>query len=621
MGGPVIAAREGIYCIGIGDELENILVIPLRTLDGKPWWPAGAVAELAALLKRLFEVCPMTGQFFQYDSEILSQYGLRDRSAPWRDTNLLHKATNENDHRHGLGAITRRFFDCPIYKQDADGKDTATEAESSDVLHERCARDVLTTMRAARILGPAVEYFGTRAQYETDSAMAVVCRDMSELGVPLRLERLAELTAHYEKEAKRTEASFRELAALGAGFNPRAWQQLHRLVYDEWGYLPAIVKSGQEYDESLHEIEDASTKRSALVALIDRGDMDPEHEAVLWKLLEFKQVEKTRSTLSNLKVYPHPNRQWAAEGFGIAYPEWRSDVIPTGRLVARRFPMQLLQKRAYGGKNVLSVFEAPPGYRLVGGDWHQVELKLYAIFANDAYLLKAVREGLDPHTLNAASLIAKGHPVLEVYARLVDGPADFLKYFRQYAKIAAFREIYGGSDTVGIFHGMRAEINKVTGERLFPDLTQKDVDEGHESWHELHPETRAHQQEAVREWRRTGCVRSPILDRRARYFFEEDVNAITNMRIQGSAAALANRQTLAVRRWLGHRGQGGQVGAGAGDWSGLCLQIHDDQRMLVKEELAEEAARVFDEAGRFTYTNQAGATMGFSCDVEVTQTM
>lgn len=81
---------------------------------------------------------------------------------------------------------------------------------------------------------------------------------------------------------------------------------------------------------------------------------------------------------------------------------------------------------------------APPGHKMVGADLDQVELRLYAGISGDKILNEAFAKGLDPHSLNAASMFYKKRKeaLMQTYEWIVGLPLEFaLKYLQKAGKV------------------------------------------------------------------------------------------------------------------------------------------------------------------------------------------
>lgn len=148
-----------------------------------------------------------------------------------------------------------------------------------------------------------------------------------------------------------------------------------------------------------------------------------------------------------------------------------------------------------------------------------------------------------------------------------------------------FLVLYGG-EKEKLYSVMSADRDKVTGELTFKDLTPDECLFWYDNWHDSHPWTHQWHVRTADEVKKTGCIRVPILDNRARWFIHgaSKKNAIPNHQIQGSAASLANdcllkiAEAIPFRAWSPH--------------SGLCLQVHDDIKVIVPENRAEQAAAI-----------------------------
>lgn len=277
--------------------------------------------------------------------------------------------------------------------------------------------------------------------------------------------------------------------------------------------------------------------------------------------------------------------------------EWRE--VKKGVLVAadrvRRFA-QLSQR---------TLIVAPPGHVLVGADYKQIELRLYAQVAQDQLILRALREGLDPHSLNAATLLANSESdLMAQYNRVEHSSADFREYWRNIAKRFAFLEIYGGEEG-RLFSVMSADRDKATGKKSFPKLTPGDVEVWHERWHAFHPETRAWHDRCHAFQRAHFYSGVDGLDYRKRFFpgGVSKKNAVPNMTIQGKAASIANRGLIRLDEAIPHRGW---------SWySGVVLQVHDFLCAVVPKERERDARNLIAEC---MYYEEAG--MAYPVDVK-----
>ncbi len=248
--------------------------------------------------------------------------------------------------------------------------------------------------------------------------------------------------------------------------------------------------------------------------------------------------------------------------------------------------------------NTRAIVCAPPGYTLIGADYAAVELRIYAIMAQDALLLDAIYTGKDPHALNYATMMAR-HPgeVMTWYERVKTSPETVKKYLRNIAKRFAFLVIYGGQKDQ-LYKTMAADRNP-DGTRSFPDLKPNDCAIWFDNFHRSHPETRRWHEAVVRAWTAHGFV-ATIIDGRRRFFIGGlDPTAMPNMTIQGSAAAVANRAMITIAERCPHRGWGSMAGP--------ILQVHDYIGLQVPDARVKEAEELLDFAMPYTHNGMTFA--------------
>lgn len=625
-----------VRCVGLGaviDGEEQVIVVPFRWMDGRDYWPRADLKRRAArAVRAVLDSCKLIAHNGAFDSLVCTRVGLMtNRRGRWFDTMIAHHDTDHNDLPHTLGFVTTRFLETPMWKQDVDHKDANCERDSD--LHLYNARDVLCTLRIAYPLRDRVAACATGTQFSVDTNVAPTAREMQRLGVFINEYERGRLSVKFNKLtytlSNKFKAQVRKISKNVEDINPGSPQQLASWLYDEMGLDPVINTQGYEFQDG----DSASTSAEALIRLIANGVTDEVADA-LDTLMQFKACEKLRSTyVDNLHVrqvddFNHLpkvkaarfllNREdveayagnqdipikEAAKAIGkwhemlpergllsIINPTWKIHVVPTGRWSSSP-NVQNWPARAWGGVNTRSMIVAPPGHVIVGADYAQIELRLYALQSGDEFLLRAFsgeRGGkpIDPHTLNAATLLTKDDSeegIWREYDRINQMDPDEKKYYRTVAKRFVFLEAYGGEEEK-LFSVMSSERDKATNELVFPDIVPEDCDRWHKNWHRLHPWTKQWQNRCARFQRAHGFVET-LIDGRKRYFLggPNKKNAVPNHTIQGSAAAICNQAVLKIAEEIPF-----------GCWSpytGLCLQVHDYIGVYVPVEKAEEAGRI-----------------------------
>lgn len=631
-----------VRCVGLGatiDGREWVIVVPFRWMDGREYWPSRDLKRRALLaVRRVMDGCRLVAHNGLFDTGVCLRVGLMgDDLKTWFDTMIAHHDTDSNDLPHDLGFVSTRFLEAPMWKADVDHKAAANVARDED-LHVYNARDVLSTMRIEPPLADRISRCVTGEQFAIDTDLAPIARDMGlRIGLVVNEHIRGRMSKRFNRLTTDFRAQFQGLVAndsrcrdLG-DINPRSPPQVQEWLFDRLGYTPTLNPQGYEWGG---EDDKAATSMPALIKLIEMG-VDPNTEEAINILLQFRACETLRGRyIDNLPVRyidefnslpkAPPAGIDGQEIFGerdllsIINPNWKIHVVPSGRWSsepnaqnwpARAFGFPLRR----GGKvvvdadgkaikvptNMRRMVVAPPGHVIVGADYKQVELRLYAVQADDALVLKAFREGLDAHTLNAATLfVPETNPteadILREYWHIEKGVSkDERKYLRTIAKRFVFLEAYGGEEGK-LFQVMSAERDKATQELVFPGIKPKDTSIWHERWHTLHPETKKWQARCAADERRQGYV-DTLLDHRRRYFVggANKKNAIPNHTIQGSAAAIMNRAVLRLAE---------EIPFGKWSrWTGLCLQVHDYVGLFVPEDRAEEAQAIVKKCMDWSY--------------------
>jgi len=540
------------------------------------------------------------------------------RPAFYGNTMVAHHDTSHSELPHDLGFVAARFFESPRWKDDADSK--TVDGVDDYWLHLYCAKDVLGEMRLIAPLSEQVNQEGTALALGTDLQLAPVARDMGILGLNIHEETRHKFFHTLDAAGTERAHDIRRITGI-SDFNPNAFKQVSKYLYVTKGLSPPYATDGREWEELAEDDEvpvdtsdpevilaKAATNELSLLRLLELG-VDDHTRQFIELLLSYRGIQKCKSTYVGLKrddetgsiIDTHRVRgfiqteTWGShENLSILHPSWKIHVTPTGRWATspnvQNWPERVvynvdLYKKTDGKDGILNtraMVKAPEGYVLVGADYAAIELRLYAVMAQDKLLLDAIFTGKDPHCLNYATMMAKTPGDLQKwYDRVDKADPKVRKYLRLIAKRFGFLVIYGGQKDK-LYRTMAGDRNP-DGSRSFPDLKPADVEMWFDNWHKGHPETRRWQEAVVRAWSSHGFVAS-ILDGRRRFFIGGlDATAMPNMTIQGSAASIANRAMIKIAAACPHRGWG--------ELAGPVLQVHDFiglQVPLSRQKEAEE---------------------------------
>lgn len=584
-----------IRCIGLGNKQTGIFIcVPWRWMNGQDYWTDQAEAQrVFRAVRGVMENCPLGGHNFAFDVGVLEREGFISKEASerlYKDSMIAHHNTDECDCDHDLGFVASRCLEFPLHKNDVDHKVVGNEARDQDLWLYNM-KDVFVTEAAIEWTEDRVARLGTSAQNAIDLKKAQIARRMSWLGLcihePTRLEMSKALGADIEK----FEGQIRSIC--GRDVNPQSPQQVAAWLYDEKGHMPRLNSRGKEWTED----DTRGTSADALLALWDSG-VDEDTEKFIDAILAHRArtTLKTRYT-DNLDSYLEP--AWGDE-YRRYHASFGVHQVPSGRMNTKPNVQNWPKSAAI---NMRSMLWAPPGHVIVEADYAQLEVRGYAVASGDRYMLKALREGMDLHNLNAATLFAPDgseasimatYEKFEVMRKAAkeEGCDPAVKnqyaFIRLVAKIFCFLEEYGGTADK-LFHTMRGMRNKATGDRLFKNLKPEFINECHQRFHNAHPECHVWQRNVLAGLRDYGYVADRILGRK-RYFPGGPTkrNAPINHTIQALASSVADRGLLRLVDRI-------PFGSWS-PWTGVFLQVHDQIAAYVPEARAEEAVAIFEEA-------------------------
>ena len=204
--------------------------------------------------------------------------------------------------------------------------------------------------------------------------------------------------------------------ACGETFNINSPKQLGVILFEKLGLASSKkTKTGYSTDESVLE------------------SLKNEHKVVPL-LLKYREAFKLHSTyiepLLELGLKDSENR---------VFSSFLHTGTTTGRLSSKNPNLQNIPVGAFSDIQIRKAFVASDGYKLVGVDYSQIELRLLAHFSQDEALVNAFKQDLDIHLQTAIKIFGE----------------DEAKDKRAIAKTINFGLLYGMgskklSDTLGI---------------------------------------------------------------------------------------------------------------------------------------------------------------------------
>ncbi len=231
-------------------------------------------------------------------------------------------------------------------------------------------------------------------------------------------------TFKYEVAQEITTLTGQIHAASGSVFNLNSTKQLGVVLFETLG-LPHGKKTKTGY----------STDEQVLEGLRHEHPIIP-------LLLQYREYHKLYSTYIEPLIALAQN-----DPASRIYTSFVQTGTATGRLSSKNPNLQNIPVKTALGMRIREAFVAPPGKKLIGIDYSQIELRLLAHFSGDAVLVNAFNEGHDIHMQTAIALFGEAEAASK----------------RNIAKTVNFGLLYGMgqkklSDTLGIMTKEAKEI-------------------------------------------------------------------------------------------------------------------------------------------------------------------
>ena len=347
---------------------------------------------------------------------------------------------------------------------------------------------------------------------------------MENEGIKVDVKKLEELKI---KNKVFVSSLHEKICALAQGeFNLNSPKQLGEVLFEKLG-LKSSKKTKTGY----------STNESVLQKL------KADHE-IIPLILEYREAFKLQSTyiepLLALGLEQEDNR---------IHTSFLQTGTATGRLSSKNPNLQNIPVRSESGKEIREAFIARDGYKLVGIDYSQIELRLLAHFSQDEALVNAFNSGLDVHMQTAIKIFGEEEAANK----------------RNIAKSINFGLIYGmGSKKLAATVGITTKEAKVYIESYF------------EAFSSVKPYLKSIEEKSVED----GFVKT-LLNRRRLFdyssvggmqkaaFLREAVNTV----FQGSAADLIKLSMNKIHKKYKNN-----------EDVKMLLQIHDELIFEIKED-------------------------------------
>ncbi|NMC09213.1 hypothetical protein GYA44_02710, partial [Candidatus Microgenomates bacterium] len=213
---------------------------------------------------------------------------------------------------------------------------------------------------------------------EVEVPISQVLSKMEKRGIKIDIDYLSGLN---DNVLKKVESLSKEIFdTVGHEFNINSPKQLSDILFNELG---------------LQSNKKLSTRESVL------NDLVGTHPCIE-KILEYRELNKIYST------YTNPLLQMARENDeGAIHTDFKQTGTSSGRLSSVNPNMQNLPAQGEWAEKLRKAFVARDGFKFVGMDYSQIELRIMADMSKDDLLIEDFKNDLDIHRSTASRILDK----------------------------------------------------------------------------------------------------------------------------------------------------------------------------------------------------------------------
>ena len=403
-----------------------------------------------------------------------------------------------------------------------------SQVEISRASDYACA-DADMTLRLAELLGAELHQQELWQLFsEVEMPLVPVLVGMGRNGVALDTDLLRRMSHRLGERLLKLETGI--FSNVGHHFNINSPQQLGSVLFEELK-LPPGRKTKGGYSTGAPVLEEL------------RGE-----HPVVELILDYRQLSKLKSTyIDALPALVNPKT-------GRLHTSFNQTRTATGRLSSSEPNLQNIPVRDELGKEIRKSFITPAGFRLLAGDYSQIDLRVLAHLSQDEVLLDAFGRDEDIHTATAAQLfgVAASQVTLEM---------------RRLAKTVNFGVIYGMSQ-----YGLEQAT----------ELSHKEAEQFITAYFEKHFGVKKYLESTKKQARERGYVQTllgrrryiPEINSSNRQLRESAERMAINMPVQGTSADIIKVAMVELYREM----------ARLKLRSKLLLQVHDELIFEVPDE-------------------------------------
>lgn len=373
---------------------------------------------------------------------------------------------------------------------------------------------------------------------EIEIPLIEVLNAMEEEGIMIDPEYFNKFGTQVGEKINELEEKIYEIA--GGKFNLNSPKQLAEVLFINLNIAPVKkTKTG------------LSTNVEVLEELEARG------EEIAKYILEYRKLSKLKSTY--IDALPK-----SADKNNRIHTNFNQTGTATGRLSSSDPNLQNIPVKTDDGMKIREGFIAKEGYKLLGIDYSQIELRVLTEISGDENLIKAYGEGKDLHDLTARKIFG------------LSEKDEVKREQRTAAKIVNFSIIYGKTA-----FGLSKELK----------ITRKEAEDYIAKYFDEYPKVRDLETEIIKKAEETGYVKTYFNRRRDiegihsrnKNIKNQGERMAVNTVIQGTAAEVIKKVMIELYKFL----------KGKEDIK-MLLQVHDELIFEIKDEKVEEYKAVIE---------------------------
>ncbi len=492
------------------------------------------------------------GHNIKYDAEVLKRHGANLKGVCF-DTMVASYVINPGLRQHGLDFLAQQYLNYKMISyQEVTGNGKSQICFSGVDIKTACeysGEDADMTLRLKHVLHEKLKADGNEGLFfDLEMKLLPVLMDMEMTGICIDARFFKQMSADFNRQMKKIEEKIYDEA--GMTFNINSPQQLGHVLFERLK-LPIQGKTAKN--------KSYSTDVKVLKKLAGYPNQVP------GLILRYRTLSKLRSTyLDALVKLVNPVT-------GRIHTSYNQTVAATGRLSSSNPNLQNIPVRGEEGRDIRKGFVAEQDHYLVSADYSQVELRVFAHYANDEAFMAAFRRNEDIHTRTAAEIMG-------------EGVSSVTPDMRRVAKAVNF----------GIIYGMGP---KKLSEELGIELNT--AKQYIEAYFRRYKGVVRYKEEMIETARREGYVTTlfnrrrylPDINHSNRVIRAEAERMAVNSPIQGTAADLIKKAMINIHQRLNRQGFKAK----------MLLQVHDELVFEVPEKEMERLVPMIKEEMESVY--------------------